>query len=455
MAKELQGASSQTSGTVYARLFNDVGQVWNTVGAAFEAFNAANVTDYDLVATQVSTTGRWTADMPAATVGTYYYDFYLQAGGTAAVGDVAISTGGSIDWTGSAPFAPALRPTTAGRTLDVSAGGEAGVDWANVGTPGSTVNLSATTVNLVNTVTTLTNLPAITANWLTAAGLATDAVDEIVDAVWDELLTVATHNVATSAGRRLRQVSSIISEGATVNDAGATTTTFITTLTSAVDDFYNDELLIFTSGALIGQARPILDYNGTTKAVTLSEALTSAPADGVSFDVQATHIHPTSQIASAVWQDTTAGDFTVASSIGKSLYTSGAVPGAAGGLFIAGSNAATTVNITGNLSGSVGSVTGAVGSVTGNVGGNVTGSVGSLAAQAKTDVNSAVFDVANTIEDMTFRQAFTISAADSAGLSSGNESNAPVIKGMHSSTTRISATTDANGNRTAVTLTLP
>jgi hypothetical protein len=35
-----------------------------------------------------------------------------------------------------------------------------------------------------------------------------------------------------------------------------------------------------------------------------------------------------------------------------------AVPGAAGGVFIAGSNAATTVNLTGNLSGSVGSVTG-------------------------------------------------------------------------------------------------
>src|SRR3972149_2438352 len=51
-----------------------------------------------------------------------------------------------------------------------------------------------------------------------------------------------------------------------------------------------------------------------------------------------------------------------------------AVAGAAGGLFIAGTNAATavttalTANITGNLSGSVGSVTGAVGSVTGAVG---------------------------------------------------------------------------------------
>lgn len=55
-----------------------------------------------------------------------------------------------------------------------------------------------------------------------------------------------------------------------------------------------------------------------------------------------------------------------------------------------------TGNITGNLSGSVGSVTGAVGSVTGNVGGDVAGSVGSLAAQAKTDVNAEVVDALNT-----------------------------------------------------------
>jgi len=69
-------------------------------------------------------------------------------------------------------------------------------------------------------------------------------------------------------------------------------------------------------------------------------------------------------IATAVWQDATAGDFTVASSIGRSLYTTGVLPGAAGGLFIAGTNAATavttsfTTTFTGNVTGSVGSVTG-------------------------------------------------------------------------------------------------
>lgn len=59
-------------------------------------------------------------------------------------------------WNDLTTVALPLIPTVAGRTLDVSAGGEAGIDWANVGTPGSTVNLSATTVNLVNTLTTYT-----------------------------------------------------------------------------------------------------------------------------------------------------------------------------------------------------------------------------------------------------------------------------------------------------------
>lgn len=76
-----------------------------------------------------------------------------------------------------------------------------------------------------------------------------------------------------------------------------------------------------------------------------------------------------------------------------------AVPGATGGLFIAGTNAATTVTtaltttFTGNLTGSVASVTGAVGSVTGNVGGNVSGSVGSVTG-AVGSVTGAVGSVA-------------------------------------------------------------
>jgi hypothetical protein len=64
----------------------------------------------------------------------------------------------------------ALRPTTAGRTLDVSAGGEAGIDWANVGSPTTTVGLSGTTIKDVTDVETKLGTPA-------GASIAADIAD--------------------------------------------------------------------------------------------------------------------------------------------------------------------------------------------------------------------------------------------------------------------------------------
>jgi hypothetical protein len=57
-------------------------------------------------------------------------------------------------WNAFATVALPLVPTVAGRSLDVSAGGEAGVDWANVGSPTTTVGLSGTTVKTVTDVET-------------------------------------------------------------------------------------------------------------------------------------------------------------------------------------------------------------------------------------------------------------------------------------------------------------
>ncbi len=104
------------------------------------------------------------------------------------------------------------------------------------------------------------------------------------------------------------------------------------------------------------------------------------------FDL-ATAALTAAQIATGIWQDTTSADFTTANSIGKSLYTSGAIPGATGGLFIAGSNSTTAVNITGNITGNL---SGSVGSVTGNVGGNVVGTVASIVSPGN------IWDVVNT-----------------------------------------------------------
>lgn len=92
----------------------------------------------------------------------------------------------------------AVNPTTAGRTLDVSANGEAGIDWANIGSPTTTVALTGTTVSSSQVAASVTGnvggnvtgsvgsvasggitSASFAANSLTAAALAADAVSEI------------------------------------------------------------------------------------------------------------------------------------------------------------------------------------------------------------------------------------------------------------------------------------
>ncbi len=91
-----------------------------------------------------------------------------------------------------------LAPTVASRTLDVTATGEAGIDWGNIGSPTTVQGLSGTTVKTATDVETDTadiqaRLPAalvsgrmdssvgaMAANVVTASALAADAVTEIV-----------------------------------------------------------------------------------------------------------------------------------------------------------------------------------------------------------------------------------------------------------------------------------
>jgi len=68
--------------------------------------------------------------------------------------------------------AGALRPTTAGRTLDVTAGGAAGIDWGNVENPTTAVDLSATDIQLCDTTTAVTNGVTLANGAVTDASLA-------------------------------------------------------------------------------------------------------------------------------------------------------------------------------------------------------------------------------------------------------------------------------------------
>ena len=132
--------------------------------------------------------------------------------------------------------------------------------------------------------------------------------------MWDETLTGINHNVPTSSGRRLRQLGDVVSSS--INDPATTTDSFITLLTETRDDFYNDQLIRFTSGNLEGYVRPILSYDGTTKTIVVAEAMVEAPDDSSDFDIIPTHVHPIEQIAGAVWEEL-AADHTTADTMGE------------------------------------------------------------------------------------------------------------------------------------------
>lgn len=68
-----------------------------------------------------------------------------------------------------------------------------------------------------------------------------------------------------------------------VNGGTPSTTSFITGLSSTVTDAYKNGVLTFSSGALRGESAEITAYNGSTKAVTLTPALSAAPADQDKF----------------------------------------------------------------------------------------------------------------------------------------------------------------------------
>lgn len=92
-------------------------------------------------------------------------------------------------------------------------------------------------------------------------------------------------------------VGAMIMTQSAVNDAAATTTSFVTDLVNATDDFYKNAVLTFTSGALNGQVRRIAAYNGTSKLISLDPALSAAPADDDAFTIVKQNVYVEEQLA--------------------------------------------------------------------------------------------------------------------------------------------------------------
>lgn len=91
----------------------------------------------------------------------------------------------------------------------------------------------------------------------------------------------AAINESTAAAEQLAKSAAVIVSGAAA--AGTLSTTQMTTnLTEATNDHYNGRIVIWTSGALLGQATAITDYDGATKKITYT-AVTEAPSAADTF----------------------------------------------------------------------------------------------------------------------------------------------------------------------------
>lgn len=148
--------------------------------------------------------------------------------------------------------------------------------------------VSALTSDVLSALAAGVPLDASTVSDLRSAIAATelDASDlsNIASAVWDEPTTghATAGTYGDKFGAHLKGVLKV------VVGVGSSTTSVVLNATtgidgaapSAVDDFYNGRVLIFTSGALAGQATSVSDYTGATVTLTVV-ALTGAPASGV------------------------------------------------------------------------------------------------------------------------------------------------------------------------------
>lgn len=187
--------------------------------------------------------------------------------------------------------------------------------------------------------------------------------------------------------------------------------------------------------------------NVLTATAINADAITAAKiADGAidAATFAAGAINAAAIAADAITDAKVAADVTIASVTGAVGFVSGAVGS------VTGAVGSVTGNVGGNVTGSVGSVVGAVGSVTGNVGGNL---VGTLSATERNAIADAHLDRADGVETgLTPRQTHRLNAAALAGKLSGAATATVTIRNaVADSKARITATVDADGNRSAVT----
>ena len=108
---------------------------------------------------------------------------------------------------------------------------------------------------------------------------------QLVDDIWDEVLTGATHNVNNSAGKRLRSIDAAFEVSSGTARAGTSTTITLAADESATDNIYNGDRIVIVGGTGQGEHSIATDYDGTSKVATMSKAWVVTPDATSEYEV--------------------------------------------------------------------------------------------------------------------------------------------------------------------------
>ena len=166
-----------------------------------------------------------------------------------------------------------LNDTKIPQTMNLTASGNIGIDWANVENPGTSVDLSATSTNLVDTATDVTNDVGITATALSQINAQCDLA--ISDAALATAANLATINTIVSG------IQTDLDNG--TDGLGALKTAIDTVFTTQMSESYAADGVaptpaqaifliqqVLTEFAISGTTYSIKKLDGSTTAATLT-----------------------------------------------------------------------------------------------------------------------------------------------------------------------------------------
>lgn len=107
----------------------------------------------------------------------------------------------------------------------------------------------------------------------------------IVAQAWDRVLTGATHNIATSAGKRLRQIDAAFEVHAGTAQAGTENTITFDTGAEATNGIYDGDRVIIVGGTGVEEHGIVISYVGSTRVATMAENWVITPDNTSEFEI--------------------------------------------------------------------------------------------------------------------------------------------------------------------------